>query len=80
VWWELLFKIFFHLEIHHNNIFKKNIIFDINISKRSENIKKNKFKQKQKFQNLMERRLHRVPKQARKLSKDIPTLFFFFKK
>jgi len=31
----------FHLEIHKNNIyFFKKIIFDINISKRSENIKK----------------------------------------
>jgi hypothetical protein len=30
----------FHLEIHQNNIFLKKIIFDINTSKRSKNIKK----------------------------------------
>jgi hypothetical protein len=48
--------------MNQNNVFFYflKIIFDISTSKRSENIKK-KIKQK-KIQNLVERRLNRVPK------------------
>jgi hypothetical protein len=55
----------FRLEMNQNkNIYFLKIIFDINTSKRSENIKK--FILNKKNQNLKEHDLHRVPKHTLK--------------